>query len=116
MVKDQALKEKIASTIYSQSWIATAPVLFVFSGLDNNYGRTDATIAASYCQLSVQALGWSIYSIILILDACWVGAQPAVAKVLGDSSLSPVCVIPVGHGDADGIASRKPQKDIVEFK
>lgn len=67
VVQDEATKKKLAEAIYSQSWIATAPVVFVFSGLkDSDLGETDAVFAAAYAQLSAHALGWSIDSFIFI--------------------------------------------------
>lgn len=61
VVQDEEMKKKVAGAIWNQQWIASAPVVFVFSGLkSSDLGNTDAVFAAAYAQLSAHALGWSI--------------------------------------------------------
>lgn len=68
----------------------------------------DATLAASYAQLSATALGYG---------ACWVGGLSSndVKNVLGIKNIKPICVIAIGKGEPDNKSNRKPQESIVDF-
>lgn len=91
-----------------QDWVSSAPLLLVFSSTSSSYGTIDATLAASYAQLSATALGYG---------ACWVGGLSSndVKNVLGIKNIKPICVIAIGKGEPDNKSNRKPQESIVDF-
>lgn len=118
IVRDDKQKREIASAALDQMWIASAPVVLVFlADLDQSgrkyhsrgrllYSIQDATIAASYTQLALEAAG---------LSSCWVGAfrEDLVASAVGagqDSNhglLRPVVVMPVGEAAEQHRRSRR---------
>jgi len=119
IVRDEEQKQTIARAAVEQLWIAEAPVVLVFLADPERsavkyhdrgrylYAVQDATIAAAYFQLAVEAAG---------LSSCWVGAfrEDRVAQAIGidcspsdtndGSSLRPVVVMPVG------VASERPRR------
>lgn len=104
VVRDAAARAQIARAAVHQSFVATAPVVLVWAAhavrSATKYGQRgrdlycvqDATIAASYAQLALTALG---------LSSCWVGAfhEEAVSRIIGDkyAELRPVALLPVGY-------------------
>lgn len=117
VVRSQKHKIAVAKAAYGQDFIASAPVILVFcanpSVSSAKYARRgaelfciqDATIAASYAQLSVTALG---------LASVWVGAfeENLVKKIVG--GLKPVCILPIGHAaGAPEITSRRRLDELV---
>jgi len=126
ILRDANQKREIASASLEQMWIASAPVILVFladpeqSGIKYHsrgrllYSIQDATIAAAYTQLALEAVG---------LSSCWVGAfrEVDVARVVGVSYtleeqtasqehhglLRPVIVMPVGEAKERHRRSRR---------
>jgi len=120
MVKRQDQRNALAQAAQGQSWIAEAPVVLVFiADLEQSaqkyhergrslYAIQDATIAAVYLQLALEAVG---------LSSCWVGAfrDKEVAEIVGIQNLTtttsscdaceypsltnfrPVVIMPVGY-------------------
>lgn len=94
VVRDEAQKRDLARACVDQAFVATAPVVLVWLAdpvrSARKYGTRgtqlyclqDATIAASYAQLALTALG---------LCSCWVGAfdEDAVARVVGAEYRAP---------------------------
>lgn len=87
VIKDKAIKEKLAEAAFGQDFIAEAPVVLVFFSVPsrsaqkygergkNLYALQDATISASFAWLQ---------AVMLDLSGCWVGAfdEQKVKKVL----------------------------------
>jgi nitroreductase len=105
VVKDRKLKEALSKAAHGQSFIAQAPVVLVVVANQKRsakrygergaklYAVQDASIATSYMQLAVTALG---------LGSCWVGAfdDKEVAKVIGaniDEGFMPEAILPIGY-------------------
>jgi len=95
------IKKQIVKAAMDQEFIAEAPVLLVFCAnpsRSSQYGTKaklfsiqDATIAASYAQLTVSALG---------LSSVWIGAfnEQKVSVILGISdNIIPVTLLPIGY-------------------
>jgi len=108
VVEDPRKKEKLIGATYGQEHVNSSLVLifcsdpkrikFMGSRGKNLLSVQDATIAASYAQLSATALG---------LSSVWVGhfKEKQVAKILR-TKLRPVAIIPIGYPD------EKPQPKI----
>lgn len=121
LVKDQHIKEALASAAFGQYFIAMAPLVLVFladsarsSAKYGNRGASlyaiqDATIAAAYAQLAATALG---------LGSVWVGAfeENAVAKLVRASEWQkPIAIIPVGYAaEKPGPTPRRSLSDVVK--
>jgi nitroreductase len=100
-VKSQQIKEQLVLAARDQTFIAEAPLVLVFCAnparSDFKYGERsqlfsvqDATIAAAYAQLAVQALG---------LATVWVGAfnEDKVSEILKlPKDQRPVAILPIG--------------------
>lgn len=101
-VTSQETKERLVPAARDQAFIADAPLVLVFCAnparSDFKYGERsklfsvqDATIAAAYAQLAVQALG---------LATVWVGAfdEARVSEILKlPKDQRPVAILPVGR-------------------
>jgi len=88
IVRDASRKRALATAAVHQDWIRQAPVVLVFLADEERsatkyhdrgrhlYAVQDATIAAVYAQLALQAAG---------LASCWVGAfhEDDVARIVG---------------------------------
>lgn len=107
VVKSEAKRKALARASLNQEFIAEAPVVLVFLinprrtkwryGLRgvHLYCIQDASIAASYAQLAVTALG---------LGSVWVGAFDAneVSRIVkADEESTPVAIMPIGYADED---------------
>ncbi len=99
------IKNQIVKAAMDQEFIAEAPLLLVFcanSMRSNKYGKKaelfsiqDATIAASYAQLTACALG---------LSSVWVGAfnHEKVSTILGlPDNITPITLLPIGYKDEE---------------
>ncbi len=117
VIRDPQRKAALARAAYGQDFIASAPVILVFCADPGISGAKyadrgtelfciqDATIAASYAQLSATALG---------LASVWVGAfdEKLVRNIVG--GLRPVCILPIGYGAAKPeITSRRRLDELV---
>lgn len=104
-VVNQENKEQIVKAAMDQEFIAQAPLLLVFCAnpsRSSKYGRKaelfaiqDATIAASYAQLTACALG---------LSSVWVGAfdEKKVSTILNlPYNIVPVSLLPIGYKDEE---------------
>ncbi len=119
-VRKKETRKKIARAAFGQSFAAEAPLVLVFLACPGEsakrygargeklYSVQDATIAASYAQLSATALG---------LSTVWIGAfnGEEIKKALGaGEELTPVAVIPVGYAaESPGKAPRKELDEII---
>jgi len=117
VVEDEAKIKTIANACLGQSFIAEAPVVFIFCANPQEsaakygkrgeelYNLQDATIATSYATLAITALG---------LSSCWVGAfnEKEIQTIL-NTNLRPVAVIPVGQPAEE--PSRRKRKNIEEI-
>lgn len=121
IVKDLDLRKKLKATCSGLArFTVEPPVIFVICSVPeesakeygergrNLYALQDATIFASYLQLSATSLG---------LASCWVGSfdEKEVSKMLDlPESLVPVVMIPVGYTqDEPREKSRKSLEEIV---
>ncbi|WP_455284345.1 nitroreductase family protein [[Eubacterium] cellulosolvens] len=120
VVKDSRRKAELAKAAWGQSFVAEAPVCFVFLAYpelsSRKYGQRgselyclqDATIAASYAELAATALG---------LASTWVGAfnDEAVAKTVeAPRDRRPIAVLPVGYpAETPDITPRRPIDEFV---
>jgi nitroreductase len=123
VVKDKAVKEKLAEACHEQLWIAEAPVVVVACGRTLNYDRgeymgdlsmlVDVAIAFTHMILAARAEG---------LGTCWLGSfsNEEVKKLLGvpEQDWNVVAVSPLGY-PKDGEKAfteskdRKPLSEIV---
>lgn len=123
IVRSGVQKQELAAAAIHQEWIARAPVVLVFLADEEQSGHKyhdrgrylyavqDATIAAAYAQLALEAAG---------LASCWVGAfrehavadivvpspkydtekqasvNTSIQSVAPDNVLRPVVIMPVG--------------------
>lgn len=104
LVKNKKMKEKLVSAAKNQTFLAQSPLLLVFcanpSRSVKRFGKRshlfsvqDATIATSYAQLTVHAIG---------LDTVWIGAfdETKVSKILHlPLGYRPVAILPIGYGN-----------------
>lgn len=119
VIKDQKTKEAIVLVAYDQDFISEASIVFVIcADLEESakeygqrgkelYAIQDATIFASYLELTVASLG---------LSSCWVGAfeEKAVGRILGlPKGLKPVAIIPAGYAAEKPI--KTPRKNLDEI-
>jgi nitroreductase len=120
LIRDETKKQLLAQAAYGQDFIAEAPVVLVFcsnpSRSSSKYGKRgeylyslqDATISASYAQLSATALG---------LSTVWIGAfdDKEVLKVLGNpEGLLPVTILLIGYpAEKPYATSRRKLEDLV---
>lgn len=101
VIEDPKKKEKLVKAAHGQEYVNSSLVLvfcadpkrITFMGVrgERLLSVQDATIAASYAQLTVTALG---------LSSVWVGhfKEKAIAKIL-KTKLRPVVILPVGYGN-----------------
>lgn len=99
-INNKETKDKIVKAAMDQEFIAQSPLLLAFCAnpaSSSKYGKKaklfsiqDATIAASYAQLTASALG---------LASVWVGAfnEEKVCEILGLSEIIPVVLLPIGY-------------------
>ena len=120
LVTDEVRRTTLARAAGDQEFVEQAPVVLVFCANPGRssprYGRRgadlyalqDATIACTYAQLAVTALG---------LASVWVGAfdDDAVRAVIGvGADLLPVAVLPIGHAAEEPAATpRRSLDDLV---
>ncbi len=121
VVKKRATIESLASAFgYHAKALAKAPVMLVFfanqqrsakkfgrRGVDL-YSVQDATIACTYAQLAIRAVG---------LASVWVGAfEPGlIRRVLGaQSNTIPVAILPLGYGATKPKARKRKDRAIRE--
>lgn len=113
-------KQELARAALDQAFIAEAPLVLVFLGNParnrERYGERgarlyclqDATIAAAYAGLAVQALG---------LGAVWVGAfdDTAVRRaVAAGPELVPSSLLVIGHpAEVPAASSRRPPEELM---
>lgn len=120
IVRDQAVKEGLASAAFGQGQVAHAPAVLVFSAdqkaSEMKYGERgmefysmqDATIAAAYCQLAATAEG---------LASVWVGGFDTLeaSRLISASSYEvPVALIPLGYpAESPARGRRRPLRELV---
>lgn len=113
-------RQAIAAAAQGQSFVAGAPLVFVFLREPTRsaaefgdrgarlFALQDATIACAYAQLAAADLG---------LSSCWVGAfdEDAVRAAIGAApDLVPVAILPVGRAaEIRECAPRRPLGEIV---
>lgn len=101
-IKNKGMKERLVSAAKDQTFIAQAPLVFIFCAnpsrsverfVDRSqlFSVQDATIAAAYAQLTVHALG---------LSTVWIGAfdESKVSEILQlPQGQRPVAILPIGY-------------------
>ena len=101
-IRNKKIKERLVSAAKDQTFIAQAPLVLVFCAnplrsverfgeRSQLFSVQDATIAASYAQLTVHALG---------LSTVWIGAfnEKKVSEILQlPQDQKPVAILPIGH-------------------
>jgi nitroreductase len=119
-VESPETKALLAEAALGQSFIAEAPVVFVFLAdtcrSESKYGKRgaalfslqDATIAAAYAQLAATAEG---------LGSCWVGAfdEARVARAIGaPARFRAVALLPIGYpAEAPALTPRRSLSELV---
>jgi nitroreductase len=103
VVKDRAIKERLARAAYGQTFVAEAPVVIVVCAnvprTSRRYGRRgeelyciqDTAAATQNVHLAAYALGYA---------SCWVGAfdEDAVAEIIkAPSGVRPLAIVPIGR-------------------
>jgi nitroreductase len=115
VVRDAAVKNRLAVAAYGQDFVRQAPAVLAFLGLPSvssqRYGSRgvrlyavqDATIACTYAMMAATALG---------LATTWVGAydDDAVKTALGiTDDRIPIALLPVGLGaESPAATPRRP--------
>lgn len=120
-VKNYDSRRKLVSAAHNQEFVAEAPLLLVFcanaSRSAHKFGKRsqlfsvqDATIAASYAQLAIYALG---------LTTVWTGAfdEKKVSEILNlPKEHRPVAMLPVGHPNEFPVAkTTRGPKDLLHM-
>jgi nitroreductase len=104
VVRDPNMKHELAEAAYGQFFIAMAPLVLVgcasmarsriaYGQRAELYAVQDATIAASYIQLTAEALG---------VATCWIGAfdEKRVSSALKiPLDIRPVLMLPIGYAE-----------------
>lgn len=124
VIRDGALKERIATEAGHQNFIAQAPIAIVvcadLARADEKYGTRgrdtyslqDTAAAIQNMLLTVWAMG---------LGACWIGAfdEEKAAEILDlPQGLRPVAIVPVGDPAEPNnrIPPRRNMKEVVEVR
>ena len=122
LIRDEALKEKLVDAAYGQLFIASAPVVLVFTANRRRsaarygsrgaelYSLQDATIAASYAQLAAVALG---------LATVWIGAfnEEEVGKALSlPRTERPIIILPLGYPAEEPHPTRRRRLEEIVHK
>lgn len=122
IVKDEALKRRLAAACHNQTFIAEAPVVIVACGYNIHWNRggymgdlsmlVDVSIAFTHLILAARAEG---------LGTCWIGAfdNEEVKKILGvPENVNVVAITPLGYPKDEGFGepgSRKALSEIVSI-
>lgn len=123
VIKGKELKQTIAEISYMQTFIATAPVVFIVCADiarttprygtrgKNLYCLQDTAAAIENLLLCVQELG---------LGACWCGAfdEKKISEILSlNNEMRPIAVIPVGYPlkSQQNATRRRPVEEIATF-
>ncbi|MBS7654071.1 MAG: nitroreductase family protein [Candidatus Bathyarchaeia archaeon] len=122
IVKDEALKRRLAAACQNQKFIAEAPVVIVACGYNIHWNRggymgdlsmlIDVSIAFTHLILAARAEG---------LGTCWIGAfdNEEVKKILGvPENVNVVAITPLGYPKDEGFSepgSRKALSEIVSI-
>ncbi|MEM2907668.1 MAG: nitroreductase family protein [Candidatus Hadarchaeales archaeon] len=103
VVRDQAIKQRLAKAAYGQTFVAEAPVVIVVCAnvprTSRRYGKRgeelyciqDTAAATQNIHLAAYALGYA---------SCWVGAfdEDAVAEIIkAPSGVRPLAIVPIGR-------------------
>ena len=123
VVRDEAVRAHLSEVAWRQTFIQTAPVVFVVcADLERNAQRYGQRGTGLYC---IQDTAAAIQNLLLCakslgLGACWCGAfdEQAVAETLNTPAhLRPVAIIPIGHTEdmPTGAQSRRPLDDMATF-
>jgi nitroreductase len=120
VVRDEQRRRQLSSAAAGQDHVAQAPVVLVFLADPQHaspkyggrgerlYSVQDATIAASYAQLTAHSLR---------LASVWVGAfddQQVREAVDAPEHLNPVALLLIGHSDASpAFPGRRPLSELV---
>jgi nitroreductase len=109
VVKEEDLRQKLATACNKQMWIADAPAVIVGCATNpsRRYSFVDVAIAMDHMTLVARSLG---------LGTCWIGAfsEPEVKRLLGiPDEVSVVCCLPIGVPAQDGVMrSRKSFQEL----
>ena len=118
VVKDKKKREAIANVSYNQTFIASAPVIFIifankrepslrYGKRGEFYAIQDATIYGTYLMLAAKNLG---------LGSCWIGSfDPKKIKDIleADLSMEPIAIVPIGY--AKEIPTHPGRKDTDKY-
>lgn len=123
IVENPETKARLAEAALGQTFIAEAPIVFVFLAdtrrSERKYGERgatlfciqDATIAAAYVQLAAAAQD---------LGACWVGAfdEARVATLLATPAhLRPIALMPIGYPAESPVRpARRPLSELIRHE
>jgi nitroreductase len=122
VVKDEALKKRLAVACHNQTFIAEAPVVIVACGYNIHWNRggymgdlsmlIDVSIAFTHLILAARAEG---------LGTCWIGAfdNEEVKKILSiTEDVKVVAITPLGYPKDEGFrepGSRKALSEIISI-
>lgn len=119
VVKNQEVKERLASAAFGQSFVAEAPISIVVCAnvprTERRYGKRgsqlyviqDTAAAAQNIHLMSYALGYA---------TCWVGAfdEEKVAEVIeAPDEIRPLVIIPLGKPDK--VPAEPPRRDLKDI-
>ncbi|MBI5181434.1 MAG: nitroreductase family protein [Nitrospirae bacterium] len=121
-IKDDKLKQQIASAAFGQNFIAEAPLTIVActdNKISKRYGDRGAHLYAIQ-DVSASTMNLMLVAHELGLGTVWVGAfdEWQVFEILNmPQNLRPVAIIPVGYpGRIPAPTSRISKKEAVEFR
>lgn len=121
VVRNEAIKQKIAKAAYNQQFIAEAPIVIVVcydkEEMSWYYGKRGVELyAIQDTAAAIQNMLLAAYN--LGLGSCWVGAfdEQKIAKILKlPKNYRPVAIVTIGYADEKPKSSRKPLSKVVKF-
>ena len=119
IVKDEALKRKLAVACHNQMFIAEAPIITVACGYNVHWNRgeymgdlsmlIDVSIAFTHLILAARAEG---------LGTCWIGSfsNKEVKRILNiPKEVNVVAITPLGYPKNEGFSEPGPRKPLSEI-
>jgi len=123
IIKNDTIKEKIASAAYGQYWITEAPIIIIactdIYRTASVYGRRGKDL---YC---IQDVAAAIQNILLMAHymgygTCWVGAfnEEEISSILSlPEHVRPLAIIPIGKPrEKPAPRKRRPLHDIIHYE
>ncbi len=118
VVKDKALREKLASAAYGQQFVGQAPVVIVACATQTKHVMPCGELSYPI-DLAISVDHMTLEAVEQGLGTCWIGAfkQDEVKKLLGiPDDVRVVVLLPIGYPDeSPSPRSRKPLEEIIAY-